>query len=44
MRTDVRGMIGQWGPAGQHRELCTQYSVIIYVGQELERERVCVHA
>ena len=29
---------GQWGPAAQHR---TQYSVMVYVGKESEREWMC---
>ena len=36
MHTEVYGITGQW-------ENFTQYSVIIYVGKESERERVCVN-
>ena len=42
MQTEVYGMIGQRGPAVQHRELC-MVSMIIYVGKESEREWMYVH-
>ena len=35
-------MVGQQGPAVQPREL-SQYSAIIYVEKEPEREWICVH-
>ena len=42
MHTEVQGMIGQRGPAIQHRELYA-YSVTIYMGKESERGKdVCV--
>ena len=42
MNTEVCGMIGQWGPASS-TEHSTQYSVVIYVGKESEREWMYVH-
>ena len=43
MHTDIYGMIGQWGLLYSTGN-STQYSVLIYVGKESEREWICVHA
>ena len=40
--TEVYGMTGQQGPTAWHRELY-QYSLIIYVGKEFEREWTYLH-
>ena len=42
MHTEVYVMIGQEGPAVYSTDIYTQYSVIIYVGKESEREWMCV--
>ena len=42
MHTALYGMIGKWGPAVQY-ENPSQYSVMIYVGKESEREWMCVY-
>ena len=42
-RTEVYGMIGQWGPLLYSTENSTQYSLIPHVEKESEREWMCVH-
>ena len=42
MHTEVRGMTGQWDLL-YSTENSTQYSVIIYVGKESEREWICAY-
>ena len=41
MHTVVYGMTDQWGPAVQSGNL-TQYSVMIYMGKESEKEWMCI--
>ena len=43
IHTEVYGMIGQWGPAVEHRELYPIFCVMICVGKESERDWMCVY-